>query len=70
MAAKFTKNLHAGLKEPGYDFAEVVGKGKEEAREVFLEGATGALGLSLRMEAVLRIADAVRGQNRRNRLGL
>ncbi|EIW70479.1 protein SEY1 [Tremella mesenterica] len=39
VAAKFTKDITAGLKDPGYDFAAVVSKGKAKAREEFLAGA-------------------------------
>ncbi|WVO19367.1 protein SEY1 [Cryptococcus decagattii] len=37
--AKFSKDIVAGVKEPGYDFAVVVEEGKKRARERFLTGA-------------------------------
>ncbi|WVQ81742.1 protein SEY1 [Cryptococcus sp. DSM 104549] len=37
--ARFSKEIVAGVKEPGYDFGKVVKEGKEGARERFLEGA-------------------------------
>lgn len=39
--ATFVKDITAGLKEQGYDFAEVVEKGKARARERFSVGAKG-----------------------------
>ncbi len=41
VAARFAKDLNAGLKEPGYDFAEVVQRGTGQARVAFVEGAKG-----------------------------
>lgn len=40
--AKFSKDIVAGVKEPGYDFAVVVEEGKKRARERFLTGAKGS----------------------------
>ncbi|ODN80608.1 protein SEY1 [Cryptococcus amylolentus CBS 6039] len=37
--ARFSKDIVKGVKEPGYDFREVVEEGKLRARERFLEGA-------------------------------
>ncbi|KGB78728.1 protein SEY1 [Cryptococcus deuterogattii 99/473] len=37
--AKFSRDIVAGVKEPGYDFAVVVEEGKKRARERFLTGA-------------------------------
>lgn len=42
ITSRFSKDIAAGLKEPGYDFAVLVGKGKEQARDAFLTGAKGA----------------------------
>ncbi|KAK4689287.1 protein SEY1, partial [Tremellales sp. Uapishka_1] len=39
VAAEFAKDIVAGLKEPGYDFAEVVTQGERAAKKTFLEGA-------------------------------
>jgi hypothetical protein len=41
VSARYAKDLAAGLKEPGYDFAEVVEKATVKAKEAFLEGAKG-----------------------------
>lgn len=41
VSARYAKDLTAGLKEPGYDFAEVVDKATAKAKEAFLEGAKG-----------------------------
>lgn len=41
LAAQFVKHLSSGLKEPGYDFAEVVSRLEKHARKSFLEGAEG-----------------------------
>lgn len=40
--AKFSKDIVAGVKEPGYDFAVVVEEGKKLARGRFLTGAKGS----------------------------
>jgi hypothetical protein len=41
VATRYAKDLTSGLKEPGYDFAEVVKKGTNKARSTFLEAAKG-----------------------------
>ena len=41
VATQFTKDLAAGLKEPGYDFAAVVTAATKKARDAFIEGAKG-----------------------------
>jgi hypothetical protein len=41
VATRYAKELSAGLKEPGYEFAEVVQKGTDKARKAFLDGAEG-----------------------------
>lgn len=41
IASTFTKNIAASLKEQGYDFAEIVTKGKEQARAQFVTSAKG-----------------------------
>ena len=47
VAAQFAKDLANGLKQPGYDFAEVVQRGSRVARESFLESAKGDLGRTI-----------------------
>lgn len=66
VAARFAKELAVGLKEPGYDFAEVVQRGTGTARETFLDGAKG-LSLSLVRPSVLI---AHRGQGGGDGLGV
>lgn len=39
--AAFSKELHAGLKEPGYDFAKVVKDAEDRARDSFVKEAKG-----------------------------
>lgn len=39
--ATFSKDITSGLKEQGYDFANVVEKGKAKAKDSFLGGAKG-----------------------------
>jgi len=41
VSARFAKDLNAGLKESGYDLAEVVQRGTAKARDTFLESAKG-----------------------------
>ena len=41
VAAQYAKDLTTGLKEPGYDFGNVVAKATTKAREAFAAGAGG-----------------------------
>jgi len=38
---RYMKDLAAGLKEPGYDFAHVVTEATQKAIDAFIEGAKG-----------------------------
>lgn len=40
--AKFSRDIVAGVKEPGYDFGTIVEEGKKGARERFMAGAKGS----------------------------
>ena len=54
ISARFLKDLTAGLKEPGYDFADVVQQGTRTAREAFLADADGEADRLSRSELTLR----------------
>ena len=41
VAAQYAKDLAAGLKEPGYDFAKAVSKATTVARDTFTSSAAG-----------------------------
>ena len=41
VAHRYMKDLTAGLKEPGYDFAQVVNEATRKATDAFVEGAKG-----------------------------
>ena len=53
VGARFVKDLTAGLKEPGYDFADVVQRGTRTAREAFLADADGKIDRSFGLELTL-----------------
>ena len=68
VASQYAKDLAAGLKEPGYDFADVVQKGMVKAQTAFLDGAKGESHLVhiLAIPAYCRY----RGSSRRDGLGV
>lgn len=68
VTATFSKEITAGLKEHGYDFAEVVEKGKAKAKDTFVKGARGKSTLLLKGKTLYVVYGETTDKDQRSRL--